>query len=121
MELTLLDTPLVICRLQASAAVPEWAWAPGFVSVTRTSKELSIVCGQAPEEVKQERGWRAMKMAGPLDFGLTGVLAGVIDPLRDERIAVFVVSTFDTDYVLVRERDVSRAVEVLRRAGHVLG
>jgi hypothetical protein len=120
MELTLLDMPLSVCRLEPDAQVPEWVWSSGFMSITRTPEELSIVCEWAPGHVKQEAGWRAFKIRGPLEFGLVGVLASVIEPLRTSSIPVFVISTFDTDYLLVKGDDVERAREALTSAGHIL-
>ncbi|MDO4246361.1 MAG: ACT domain-containing protein, partial [Deinococcus sp.] len=91
-------------------------------SVTRTADELSVVCGakQVPDNVQSSRGWAALKLHGPFDFGLTGVLASILDPLRDAGVGIFAVSTFDTDYVLVAHRDLPTALTALREAGHQL-
>ena len=109
---------LAVCRLAPDAAVPGWAAGP-FVSVTRTPEELSVVCDEAgvPDGVRAERGWRALEIEGPIDFNLTGVLAGLTVPLADAGISVFVMSTFDTDWLLVREPQLPDALTVLRRAG----
>jgi uncharacterized protein len=119
-NLTLLRGRLMICRLGPEAAVPAWAGRGVFHSITRTSDELSIVCAEAkvPDEVKAERGWRSFKVEGPLDLSLTGILASLAGPLAEARINIFAVSTFDTDYLLVKEDLVSKAAEVLIRAGH---
>lgn len=105
---------MAVCRLAPDAPVPDWARGE-FVSVTRTADELSVVCAEAgvPRDVTAERGWRGLKVQGPLDFGLVGVLASLLAPLAEADIPVFVVSTYDTDYILVREADLGRAVEVL--------
>jgi hypothetical protein len=103
---------LAVCRLEAGAEIPAWALAPGIlVSLTRTPDELSLVCPQAavPAEARAERGFRAFKVAGPLDFSLTGVLSGLLAPLADAGVSVFALSTFDTDYLLVRERQLAAA------------
>ena len=71
-----------------------------------------------PGEVRMEGGWRAMAVQSPLEFNLTGILSALAVPLAVARISIFVVSTYDTDYVLVRDRDVDRAVLTLRDAGH---
>lgn len=123
MHLTLERQSLSVCRLGADEAVPLWASGPrGFLSLTRTSDELSIVCAseRVPATVKQEPGWRAFKLAGPLDFSLTGVLVAILTPLANAQITVFSVSTFDTDYVLVREGSVAKAVQALESAGHTV-
>ena len=117
-ELRLLAGRYAVCRLAADADVPA-----AFFSVTRTADELSLVCAeqQAPEEARCERGWRIFQVAGPLEFSLTGVLAAIAAPLADAGVSIFAISTFDTDYVLVKEDDVAKAVEALRAAGHRVG
>jgi hypothetical protein len=126
MTLVPLEVTFAVCRLAADAPLPAWAVggsAGPFVSITRTADELSIVCGQGavPEGIRCERGWKCLRVAGTLDFTLAGVLASLIDPLAEVRVAVFVVATFDTDYLLVKEDRLDAAVEVLRREGHVVG
>jgi len=112
----------MICRLEPKANIPDWADAAGFVSITRTSDELSIVCAEAnvPDGVKSDRGWRCFKVEGPLDLSLTGLLSSLVSPLAEARINIFAISTFDTDYLLVKEEKVTRAAEVLSRSGHRL-
>lgn len=111
-----------MCRLPADAAVPDWAGQGSFFAVTRTRDELSIVVpqAQAPSDARQERDFRALKVAGPLDFSAVGVLASLTGPLAQAGISLFALSTFDTDYVLVRERDLPRALAALRAAGHTV-
>jgi hypothetical protein len=122
LTLSLLSGSFGICRLEPEAKIPDWANAGDFMSITRTSDELSIVCAGAkvPEGVKSDRGWRCFKVEGPLDLSLTGVLASLANPLAEARINIFAVSTFDTDYLLVKKDKVSRASEVLIRSGHRL-
>ena len=71
-----------------------------------------------PSDVKADRGWRALKVEGPLDLALTGVLASLANPLAEAQINLFAISTFDTDYLLVKGYNLARACEVLRQAGH---
>ena len=122
LKLLLLPDRFAVCRLEPDAAVPDWALSSsvGLRSITRTDDELSIVCGEndVPEGVKCESGWRAMRVAGTLDFSLSGVLASLATPLADAGVSIFAVSTFDTDYLLVRDDDVGRAVHALQAAGH---
>ncbi len=120
LTLSVLPETLVICHLDADEAVPDWAMLGEFVSITHTPDELSIVCAAeyVPPGVKANRGWRALKVEGPLDFALTGVLASIADPLAQAGISIFAISTFNTDYVLVKEPALQSAYEVLRRAGH---
>ncbi len=90
------------------------------MALTRTDEETSVVCREAtvPEGVRAEPGWRAIRVAGPLDFALTGVLLSLVRPLAAAQVAVFVVSTFDTDYVLVKEAALERALAALADVGH---
>lgn len=118
-NLSLLPGTFAVCRLEPDAAVPAWA-AGMFLSITRTTNELSIVCDQAvvPDGVRCERDWRCLKLAGPIPFTTVGVLASLVTPLADAGISVFAISTFDTDYVLVKVEQFEKAVEALRQAGH---
>jgi hypothetical protein len=111
---------LAICRLDPEAAAPSWLPTTGFRAVTWTRDETSIVCeqGAVPAGVTCEEDWRAIRVVGPLEFSLTGVLASLTTPLADASIPVFGISTFDTDYVLVKRGDLDRAIDVLRTADH---
>jgi hypothetical protein len=90
------------------------------VSLTWTADELSIVCPEdlVPGDVRAERGWRAIRVRGAIDFSETGVVAALTVPLAEAKIGVFVLSTFDTDYLLVPGERFEPAVKALRGAGH---
>ena len=120
LSLFLLPDELSVARLPAGAAIPAWAIHASFFSVTRTPDELSILCPAAnvPASVRAEGGWRCLQVAGPLDFSLVGVLASLLGPLQEAGVSVFVLSTYDTDYVLVKNSQLPRAVKALRAAGH---
>ena len=120
LDLALIPGTFAVARLASGEAVPAWALEGAVTSVTRTPDELSIVCAAEaiPNEVRAERGWRAIRVAGTIDFALTGILASVLAPLAGAGISVFAVSTFDTDYVLVREAVLERALAALSGAGH---
>jgi len=122
MTLRVLDGFIVVCRLEAHAAIPSWATVGGFFSITRTADELSVVCPQeaVPEGVTCERGWRRLQVARTIPFSAVGVLASLTAPFADAGISVFAISTFDTDYLLVKEKDLGRAIDVLRRQGHAV-
>jgi hypothetical protein len=122
LELEIVPGRYAVCRLGPDEALPEWA-AGNFVSATRTEVELSIVCPEqsVPADARAERGWRCLRVKGPLGFGMTGVLASIATPLASSGVSIFVISTYDTDYVLVQERDVGRATDALRRVGHDVG
>jgi len=100
--------------------IPEWAQSGGFFSVTRTAEELSIVCEESsvPDSIRTDRDWVALKLEGPFPFSLTGVLSSFLTPLAEQGISIFAVSTFDTDYVLVKRETLDAATRVLRDAGH---
>jgi hypothetical protein len=120
--LRLLERRLAVCRLDADAAVPAWARGE-LLSITRTRAELSVVCEEdalPADGPPAERGWRALEVEGPLDFDLIGILASLTGPLAAADVPVFALSTYDTDYLLVLERDLERALSALERAGHEL-
>ena len=119
LSLSVLPDVFAVCRLAPEMPVPAWATG-ALVSITHTAEELSIVCAQdqVPEAIQCERGWRCLKVAGPLAFSLIGVLAALAAPLAQAGVSLFAISTYDTDYLLVREADLERAIRVLSRAGH---
>lgn len=121
--LTVLGERFSICRLEAGEEIPPWATGGTFFSVTRTRDELSVVCPEnaVPEGIRCERGWRATKLEGPFDLSMVGILASVASPLAEAGASIFAVSTFDTDYVLVREEQLDLAVDTLRARGHRVG
>lgn len=108
-----------VCRLDPTAPVPR-ACGPGLWSATRTPDELSIVCPeeQVPPGARSELGWACLAVCGPLEFALTGVLASLAGPLAQAAVSLFALSTFDTDYLLVKAVDLARAVAALEAAGH---
>jgi hypothetical protein len=123
MQLKILDAAFSIVKLLPSEPVPAWAMGGGLISITRTAEELSIVCPSdclpVDAEFKgAEHGWACIKVEGVLDFSLTGILASLANPLADNGISIFAISTFNTDYLLVRNRDIEKAKAVLERAGH---
>ena len=120
LTLELVAGSYAVCRLGASEPLPAWAGEGPFVSVTRTDAELSVVCPQeaVPTAVVAEPGWRCLRVVGPLGFGITGVLASLSGPLASSGVSIFVVSTYETDYLMVQERDLERALDALTRAGH---
>ena len=116
-----LPGPYAVLRLGSDAASP--AWAKGeFVSITRSSEELSIVCpeGAVPPDIDAVPAWICLKLEGPFPFSQTGVLLSFIEPLSKNRIPIFAISTYDTDYVLVQEQFAEAAMNLLREAGHEL-
>lgn len=109
--------------MDAGDEVPAWATVGPFFSVTRTRGELSVVCPEnvVPEDISCERGWRALRLEGPFDLSMVGILASVASPLAEVGASIFAISTFDTDYVLVMEEQLDLAVDTLRARGHRVG
>ena len=108
-----------VCRLAPDAPVPAWA-SGDFCASTRTPDELSIVCAQylVPEGVRREPGWRILQVEGPLEFSATSILSSIAGPLADAGVSIFAISSFDTDYVLVKEEVLEKAIQALGVAGH---
>lgn len=119
MILQILEKQFSISKLVAHSPVPDWAIKGDFFSVTRTQNELSIVCeeGLVPPNIVSEIGWRIFRVEGILDFSLTGILASIANPLAEAKISIFAVSTFDTDYILVKASQLDLARIKLQSAG----
>jgi hypothetical protein len=114
------DTLLAVCRLAPDAPVPVWAAGEPFSSVTRTADELSVVCPSAavPATVPASRDWRALRVDGPLDLALVGVMAALAGPLAAAGVSIFPIATHDTDWILVPDAQLARACDALAQAGH---
>jgi hypothetical protein len=111
-----------IVRMDAEATVPDWATKGVFSSVTRSADELSIVCPAAnlPANLSSESHWICFQLEGPFPFSQTGVLLSFIEPLSNNGVPIFAISTYDTDYVLVQEEFMGVAQQALGTAGHTL-
>ena len=121
MQIRTLDEEFALARLDARAPVPEWIGGRDLIAVVRTRDELSIVCRSdvVPGDVADvQRGFRGLAVVGTLDFGLSGVIAGLTRPLADAGIPIFSISTYDTDYMLVRADRLSAAKAALAQAGY---
>lgn len=122
LRLRVLDPAFAVARLEPREPTPAWVVRSAFHTVSRTPAECSVLCPweDVPEGVRREGPFRALEVAGPLDFALTGILAALLSPLAEAGISVFALSTFDTDYVLVRAETLEAAVAALRAAGHAI-
>jgi hypothetical protein len=122
LTLTLLSEKLAVCKLAPGKSIPAWATKGKFFSVTKTLDELSIVCDEnlIPPKTKAEKNWRAFKLEGPFDFSLTGILSSVLSPLAEAGISIFALSTYDTDYILIKADKLEQAVPVLNTSFNVL-
>jgi len=121
-ELVVEPWALSVCRLDPDGLWPDPPAGAPLYAVTRTPDELSVVCaeGDEPEGARVEPGWRALRVVGPLAFELVGIVASLAEPLAGAGVAVFVLSTFDSDLVLVKGADLEAAVGALAAAGHTL-
>jgi uncharacterized protein len=111
-----------IVRFDPHAPIPDWATKGEFTSATRTSDELSIICSaeDIPENGTPALRWTCLKLEGPFPFSQTGVLLSFIEPLSNNGIPIFAISTYDTDYILIPEENSNRAADLLRGAGYEL-
>ncbi|MVX64055.1 ACT domain-containing protein [Clostridium chromiireducens] len=109
-----------VCRLDKNELIPEWAQKSDFFSITKTKEELSIVCSQEwiPANMRCEKDWRILKVEGPLDFSLIGILSSISTVLANNKISIFAISTYDTDYILVKSSDLDNGIESLLKEGY---
>jgi len=121
-RLSLLAEGLAVCRLPLDSDLQIWFLGDPFFAMLRSGNELTIVCAQekVPAEVQREPGWRALKIDGVFAFNETGVLESILKPLAQANIGIFALSSFDTDYVLVKSEDVEKASRALEGAGHTI-
>ncbi|MBU3174868.1 ACT domain-containing protein [Clostridium estertheticum] len=115
LTMKLLNEKFAVCRLNKNESMPEWVKNSSFYSITKTSDELSIVCSQdsIPSNIKCEKDWRILKVEGPLDFSLIGIISSISTILALKRISIFAVSTYDTDYILVKNKDIDNTILAL--------
>jgi uncharacterized protein len=122
MNLTILDTLFSVVKLPPTVEIPSWLGKGEFFSITRTNEELSIVCPTAnvPDGILKdvEHHWKCIKVEGVLDFALTGILSSLANPLAENNISIFAMSTFNTDYLLIKVDSIEKAKSVLEYAGH---
>jgi uncharacterized protein len=120
LTMKLLGEKYGVCRLEKEEPIPAWAYKGEFFSISKTADEISILCLEEniPVETKYEGGWRVLKVEGPLDFSLVGILSKISGVLAEQEISIFSVSTYDTDYILVKDCNIERAIEALDREGY---
>ena len=119
-ELFLLPGRMAICRLDPEDEPPPWASSGVFSSVTRTKAELTVVCQEenVPGGITCNKNWRGLRIGGVLDLSETGILSSLTAPLAGEGISVYALSTYSTDFILIKEENLSRAVFALSQEGH---
>lgn len=120
LKISLLKERLSVCRLSADDYIPDWALNSKVFSITKTYDELSIVCDEelVPKDIKHEGNWRALKIEGPLDFSLVGILSRISSILAERSVSIFAVSTYDTDYILVKGNNINNAIQALEDNGY---
>jgi len=120
LSLTILDETFTLHRLEPDAEIPSVVSNSPFFSVMRTQDELSLILPESVyiESEKSEPGWACFKVEGPLEFSLVGVLAGISSALAQAGVSIFALSTYDTDYILVKQEQVEAAKEALMVAGY---
>ena len=121
LTLAVLDGEYAVHRLSPEQDIPLNVLKGNFFSITKTDKELSIVCSThlSVSSEKTETGWACIKVLGPLDFSLTGILAKISSVLAEVRISIFAISTYDTDYILVKKEKLAMAQDRLSKAGYI--
>lgn len=117
LTLKLLDKTYAVCSLSKNKKIPSWAIEGDFLSITKTEDELSIVCEEknVAEGIKYEGNWKILKIEGPLDFSLVGILAKISNLMAKNNISIFAISTYDTDYILIKLGNINKAIEVLKK------
>lgn len=125
LNLSVLEQTYAIVKLPRDEKIPAWATRGHFFSITKTADELSIVCedgdvGEGPDLGAAERGWRVLKVSGPLDFSLTGILTALANPLANAGISIFAISTYDTDYLMVKNDSLNAACQCLEDSGFTI-
>ena len=119
-RLIVLRQRAAVCRLEPGFDIPSWVQIGDITAIIRTPEEISIICDEnsVPGNILVENGWRIIKVQGPLDFSQIGVLAAIAVPLAQAGVSIFTISTFNTDYILVKESFLALAINALQKAGH---
>lgn len=122
LDFTILKGTYSIYRLNKDSAIPDWTYDSDFYSFTRTQDELSIVCKHVDitmdDKIKIDEHWRILKINGPLDLSLIGIIANIFSIFKENKISIFTISTYDTDYILVKNQHIDKALTVLKNNGH---
>lgn len=121
LKLSLLEENLAICKLDPASPPPEWTTSQSFYSITRTPEELSVVCPESgiPKEIQREKGFRCYKIEGQLNFSQVGVIASIAQLLAGAGVSIFTISTYNTDYILVKQHSLDKAEKALQAAGYL--
>jgi uncharacterized protein len=123
LNLIVLAKKYSIYRFRKDSILPDWIYSSDFYSVTKTKDELSVIAAQTNsvlDDIAISKDWRIFKIIGPLDLSLIGIIAEVSKIFMERKISIFTISTYDTDYILVKEKDINLGVEALRDKGHII-
>jgi hypothetical protein len=122
LQLSLLKDKYGLCTLPNTAPIPDWALTQSLASITRTEKELTIVCRLEilPSQYQSDLNWRCFKIDGSFDLNQIGVISSISSPLADAGISIYVISTYDTDYFLIKEQNLEKTISVLSNSGHYI-
>ena len=122
LQLSLLKDKYGICTLPNTAPIPDWALTQSLASITRTEKELTIVCRLEilPSQYQSGLKWRCFKIDGSFDLNQIGVISSISSPLAHAGISIYVISTYDTDYFLIQEQNLEQTISALSNSGHYI-
>ena len=124
LDFTLLKNTFSIYRLNKDSAIPDWLDESDFYSVTKTGEEMSIVCKQvdnlSDDRIKSDKNWRIIKINGPFDLSQVGIIAYISDLFKKNKISIFTISTYDTDYILFKNANIHKAITVLKNMEHTI-
>ena len=120
-NLIVLSKKYSIYKFLNQTVLPDWIYSSDFYSITGTKDELSVVASQndsISDNIKCNKNWRILKISGPLDFSLVGIIADITCILKEKNIPVFIISTYDTDYILMKQKDLNNGIKALTRKGY---
>lgn len=123
MNLTVLDKKYSIYRFEVNSVLPDWIYLSDFYSITKTAEEVSVVTEQTDqisENILCSKDWRILKIAGPLDFSVIGIIADISAILKDAKISIFTISTYDTDYILLKQKDLETGIIALTDKKYII-
>jgi hypothetical protein len=121
LNIVVLGRTYSIYKFKNGFVLPDWIYSSDFYSITKTKEELSVIAVQndyISDDIISNKDWRILKVAGPLDFSLVGIIADIADILKEKRISIFTISTYNTDYILVKQKDLNSGIKALKDKGH---
>jgi hypothetical protein len=121
LEIAVLSKIYSIYRFPSGKVIPQWIYSSDFYSITKTRDELSLIAEHTdliPKDILVNTDWRILKVKGPLDFSLIGIIADISAVFKENKISIFVISTYDTDYILLKEKDLNKGTKALTEMGY---